>query len=73
MTTSYLEIDHVTKFFPAVEAVARGGVIAVYPQIGFSHLVRESGQDNRKDLHASSVPTKPSRVCHADVPKVELR
>jgi 3-methyl-2-oxobutanoate hydroxymethyltransferase len=37
--------EDMEKFFPAVEAVAKTGVIAVYPQIGFSHLVRESGQD----------------------------
>jgi 3-methyl-2-oxobutanoate hydroxymethyltransferase len=37
--------EDMEKFFPAVEAVAKTGVIAVYPQIGFSHLVRESGQE----------------------------
>jgi 3-methyl-2-oxobutanoate hydroxymethyltransferase len=37
--------EDMEKFFPAVEAVAKTGLIAVYPQIGFSHLVRESGQD----------------------------
>jgi len=37
--------EDMEKFFPSVEAVAKTGVIAVYPQIGFSHLVRESGQE----------------------------
>jgi 3-methyl-2-oxobutanoate hydroxymethyltransferase len=37
--------EDMEKFFPSVEAVANTGVIAVYPQIGFSHLVRESGQE----------------------------
>ena len=32
-------------FFSSVEAVIKTGVLAVYPQIGYSHLVRESGQD----------------------------
>jgi 3-methyl-2-oxobutanoate hydroxymethyltransferase len=37
--------EDMERFFPSVEAVAQTGVIAVYPQIGFSHLLRESGQD----------------------------
>ena len=37
--------EDMDKFFPAVEAVVKSGVIHVYPQIGFSHLVREGGQD----------------------------
>jgi 3-methyl-2-oxobutanoate hydroxymethyltransferase len=37
--------EDMETFFSSVEAVANTGVIAVYPQIGFSHLVRESGQE----------------------------
>jgi 3-methyl-2-oxobutanoate hydroxymethyltransferase len=37
--------EDMEKFFPSVEAAAKTGVIGLYPQIGFSHLVRESGQD----------------------------
>ncbi len=37
--------EDMEQFFPAVEAVANTGVIAVYPQIGYSHLVKESSQE----------------------------
>jgi len=37
--------EDMEKFFPAVEAVTKSGVIHVYPQIGFSHLLREGGQE----------------------------
>jgi 3-methyl-2-oxobutanoate hydroxymethyltransferase len=37
--------EDMEKYFSSVEAVINTGVLAVYPQIGYSHLVRESGQD----------------------------